>query len=590
MKKLIISTCTGLLAFGIVLSAHAFTATNTGSATTGTLASGVVTSADLGVTEVGTLPTSHLYFFKEWSRGLSRMFTWNALASTELALNIANEKAAEMIEVEIADPKDTHGIQQAIENLARSTEKLNIRLSLLKDDSKNPKVAKLLEKIDEVTTKHLTALNQISERQHLKATATMSDGTNENLNKTEKYKDDDCDGDCAGIDSAIKEAETKSNVTLIATTEKDADMKQKAADQIARAQVAINDAEMRMKAGLDTAGGMLGNGASVVGGLVPGGAVISSAVSSVSQLGGHGSPGGGAGAAAYAKTGVVVDGSGASSTGIAIGDPGVNGNRAINTKGTGAVAKSATLVVSGTPGGTVESKTGVSTNPPVVSTPGTTDHAINTKGTGTAGKTLPSTDVHADNAIFFGKKGYDYYRTATNKLLSAKEAFASGKYGEAFGQARGAEVIAIESARMSMNMTIERQTPKRDFGDRAPASTTPAVKNPVEKAEAPIHATTETGIQKDVIKVSPPSLPRSIPENSIEVMPAPSEAVASSHETDKSVVCTADYSPVCGVDGKTYSNACQANASRVSISYTGECKASGTSSDGATPVSTKALQ
>jgi hypothetical protein len=40
-------------------------------------------------------------------------------------------------------------------------------------------------------------------------------------------------------------------------------------------------------------------------------------------------------------------------------------------------------------------------------------------------------------------------------------------------------------------------------------------------------------------------------------------------------ICTADYSPVCGCDGRTYSNACVAARAGVSVRHDGQCEGEG---------------
>lgn len=72
----------------------------------------------------------------------------------------------------------------------------------------------------------------------------------------------------------------------------------------------------RVKAGIDTAAGAVANGAALVGNFIPGGAIVSAAVSSVTNLTNNQTPGGGAVSSHYASTGIVNVGGGAPSGGV----------------------------------------------------------------------------------------------------------------------------------------------------------------------------------------------------------------------------------------------------------------------------------
>ena len=64
----------------------------------------------------------------------------------------------------------------------------------------------------------------------------------------------------------------------------------------------------------------------------------------------------------------------------------------------------------------------------------------------------------------------------------------------------------------------------------------------------------------------------SVPAETLAETPAEEITEEETPSVEEPAYCTLDYTPVCGVDGKTYTNACSAGVENVEIAYEGECE------------------
>ena len=121
-----------------------------------------VTSVELGIENAGILPTSRLYFLKELGRGIQSILTFGSVKKAELELRFTNEKAAEAKEVQETQPNNGQAIAKALGNYQKSQERLKVRLDSLKETSQNPNIDRLLNKVTEKTVQHAKLMEEIA--------------------------------------------------------------------------------------------------------------------------------------------------------------------------------------------------------------------------------------------------------------------------------------------------------------------------------------------------------------------------------------------------------------------------------------------
>ena len=606
MNKLILATLTGTLLFGFALSAQAHASST---AESEVISTSTIAISDLGVEDVGTLPTSHFYFFKEWKRSIERIFTFNKVAKAELELSITNEKAAEILGVEANTPSDSSGLKRAITNFTQAEVALKERLAEVEGDSNNTDVAALLENADKKTQKHLFLLGQVAVRHHPgEITLTrMASGTPpencDDASNARKTGGDCDDSDSNLIQSAVKDAQEKTQDTVVENADNDKGIKERAALEIAHAEVAIahtlqdgalpsgksatlsvsaapgGTAQGKMDVENDNSGVALDEAARSKGVIVkqPGGMdtsagrskqseVKANSKSVISEESSTGSPLDnakrhlGEAKKAYTAGHFALAFGQARSAFVLASQTTSTVSEKTKTQGDFNLSHNFKLEIDGVIVGRFKEVSGLKTETE------RTKYESTSTNNQRPGRTKYSNIVLKNGVI------------NSDSFFALRKAVLDGKTERKSGSIIFLDTEGKEVTRYNFTEAWPMKWKGSELNARSDAHAVEELDLEVETFELdskiePPHRGVKEPAPMPVIKTPaiPPHEIRSIPESPIgDQLQVPATGSGSRQEGG-AVMCTEQYEPVCGADGKTYSNPCMAGSAHVAVSHGGAC-------------------
>lgn len=131
-------------------------------------------SISFGIKNPGLLPTSPLYFLKEWRRDFVRMFVTDSLSQARLESRIVDEKAAELKKVLELKSLDKDIIRESLENYSNSIKRLTSKLKEIELSSEEKRLSEFFEELFEKAVEHEKFLNSVSKKY-------VNDGSIQNL-------------------------------------------------------------------------------------------------------------------------------------------------------------------------------------------------------------------------------------------------------------------------------------------------------------------------------------------------------------------------------------------------------------------------
>ena len=123
------------------------------------------------------LPTNPFYFAKEFARGVRLFFTFGKVKKAEYQLEVADQKALEVKEVEKLNPENTTAISKALENYQSNVADLKVRIESIQATATDPNVSKLLDNLTDQAIRHAELFDNLKTNDSIKASVQEAEST-----------------------------------------------------------------------------------------------------------------------------------------------------------------------------------------------------------------------------------------------------------------------------------------------------------------------------------------------------------------------------------------------------------------------------